>query len=168
MANEEKKMMTVSKDEYTALLERVKGLESGTQRTVLRRPAFRTARIRILDGVPVVAYGKLKEKKIEDGKGGWSFELVLPFTLSTGETKEEVYIDFLRDTPYVDCKILKMEMIDEGIKEYGTVKVVEYGEWKGKDTGLQVPNQVVTPIYQASIELPDGKKVEMLEEFLNV
>src|SRR5574343_71898 len=139
MPNEEKKV-TISKQDYDSLMQRLKEVEGGEKRTVLSRPKFRTARIRLYNEVPVIAYGKLKEKKIDDGQGGWDVLLMLPFTLVDGTEKEEQYIKFLRETSYVDCKIVKMELVDEGEKELGMVKLVEYGEWNAKDTGVMVPN----------------------------
>ena len=165
---DEKNTIRVSKKEYLSLMDRIKEIENGDKRSVMRRPSFRTARIRLFDEVPVIEYKKLIEKKIEDGQGGWKVELVLPFKLLTGEEKEEVYIDFLRNTSSVDCKILKMEVVDEGEKEFGVTKLVEYGEWNAKDTGIMVPNIVKTPVYMATIELPDGSQTKIMEEFLNV
>jgi hypothetical protein len=117
------------------------------------------ARIRLLNGKPLVDWGKSEVRGTDKGAENLFVQV---FYLDDDGTEKEEWINFKKlnlETPEVLGKIVKTDFVDKS-QVQGTVNVASVEDYRTVETGMKVALKVVLkePIF--TIEMPDGKLIK--------
>lgn len=175
--------VVVPKVEYDSLLARLEALEKNANTgkvpsVITKRVKERTARLKVIDDMYIVGFTKDKHgkpnisyRKSDNPRKGE--EMYIEVILSDGTNIEKRELNFINDigqnTKVVVVPILKTESI-EHIDNYGTTKQshVPEGGWEFKSTGREVALEVLRYQHISTIQLPNGIKIDVDNEFLNI
>ena len=164
------KSMRVSKDDYDFLMNQLKDLSKEVKDlrggvVELERTKEHTCNLRMWDGKLVTSFTDAwnvfdpltRETKVYIG---------LHFR-GVDEASDIELVDFYRNSKYIECKIKERRLLDEGIKDYGTVEVKRTKGNKTVGTGVRVRQNVATPIYELLLQLPSGEELVVEEKYVN-
>jgi len=166
---EEKKVIQIEEGKLLGILKRLEMLEkqASGEAPVLEAVKTHTARLKRFDEKLIVGYDKgiIYEKKLIEGKEQQVMMITVQFQDGT-KKKIEYVKDYVQNNDIVEVKVLKTDVKDDE-KRLGLVEVKRVDEYRTIGTGVKVPMRVITPIATSLIELPNGEKITINNEFLN-
>lgn len=162
----EKDTVTMNKQEYMTLLNRVSNLEKGViGDNILDEPAERHVWIRTLDGQYVTNYGIITSRMDEKGDEVQFITL----ELTDGEKTQNIevrYLDYIQRFDKVKATIVERKVKNE-VSNQGHVEKKVVDGYKTVNAGFKVPARVVTPQESFVVQLPDGRQLELNEKVIN-
>jgi len=169
LAPEDKIM--VDKKTWNAVLKRLERLEEGKEPEVPYAESVEenVVRIRKLDGKYVVGIvGKVWrewDEKTKDYRD--KVKLLLTKDGKEGSEKTVDYLEFLRHADFVNAKVIdrKRKTI---VKREGMVEVKKVEDYRTVGTGVRVPLEEISYDETLTVELPDGKKLKIKSDFVNL
>lgn len=166
----------VSRDFLESLLKRVDAVEAAQKKGPVspRRVTEHTVRIREMEDKYVVGmvkdkYGRVEFKDAVNDKGNPDMIVGLKLLNKDGEVEDKkvfYLLDFLNGTVDVVCKVKGVRK-EEIVKIHGTTTKKRVDDYKTIDTGIETQLEDISYKIFTTIELPDGRQVEVEEEALN-
>lgn len=141
----------------------------------LKKPKEHTVKLKFVDGKPVIGFANRGSEKSpvyvyekpdpNNPKERIGFvDIILK---GVKEPMPVVYTEFLAEADVEVCKILKIEKEDAS-EQQGMVAGVEVKDYRMEETGVQVPVLIEKQRYTYTVELPDGKSLDIDEEYVNM
>lgn len=179
--------VTLTKEQFDTLISRIEASEQGTKRGPVSVLASRTKnwtlRLREIDGKVILdvkrdRYGRVifKEMKNEKGNPDMLVTLILlkegklPTDVDALEEKPAFHlIDFLNGSHEIVVPIIKTRE-EESFTSYGVVtkKYVPENEFQTIDTGREIAAESREVKRFHLVRLPDGREIEVNDEFINI
>jgi len=183
--SEEKEVMVeVSKNQLDELLKRVSSIEENAGNDGITKPLSledvvkeRTIRLfeidnKIVTGLKKDKYEKVIFENLKNEKGEKDMTVIVELLGEDGK-KEEKKMFYLMDllheaheitVPVIDTRSEKV------VKKHGTVErtSVPDGGWTSKGSGVQVYLEDVSWKLFSTVTLPDGREIEVSNEFINM
>ncbi len=166
MSEDKNEKITLDKQVYLDILNRLGKLEKGDRRELPTVVKEHLARVREYKGSIVIKMGKIT--KIWDDRNREYKEVVDIFTEDKKEHKDVNYLDFLATAKIIVGKIKDIKK-KEVITNQGMVEVRKLDK-NGNlvETGEQTPANVITLDETVKLELPDGKIIKINSNYLNI
>lgn len=149
-------MVEIPKKQLSSILERLAAIEKGGAALAPKRVTERTAMLRLVDGKPIINWGKIYDKKDPlDGKKVTWAEIYLE---GVKEPKTVIYLDFLNEPNQHKVNILKQtaKPIREilGYKSPSNPDPVHNKNFQAADSVEDVIERVE---YECEVEVIDGE-----------
>lgn len=174
---EKEETVEVTKSELAALMKRVSDLEASTTKkgsVSPRRVTEHTVRIREIDDKYVVGmekdkYGRVIFKDLVNDKGNPDMVVGLHLLAPDGSIKVEkkfYLLDFLNNSMEVVCKVIGIRK-EEVVRVHGTTTKKRVEDYRTVDTGVETDLEDISYKIFTTIQLPDGRAIEVEDEALN-
>lgn len=139
-AEGKEEMVTISKDQLQGLIKRIEIMEEGqsTMTKPLKRVTEHYAKMRVMDGLPVIAYGNAYHLNPENRKS--ALQMKVQLQKPDGKLVEKIvdYLTFKQEVPAETVKIVKRYT-----ERYETSDIRQGGG--GQQYRVDVTNDMATP-----------------------